>query len=104
MRLPAAFLAAGIVVKGVLVLAWRWFHFPWVLNLLTTYDPGAFWFAEMVTPLFFDQRRIAPVPGEAAAFEALLIAGFAIECLLIGMVVTWLWPRRARRGSPVTVR
>lgn len=93
------------MVQGALVLVWKFFHIPGLLSLLTTYDPGAFWFAERTTALLFDQRRFAPAPGEPLVFELALVVGFGIECLLIGMAVTWLLRRRAGRlESPATAR
>lgn len=53
-----------------------------LFNFPLPYDPGAFAFAERGTALFFDQRRIAPGPGEAVAFEALPVIGFGIEWFL----------------------
>lgn len=92
--LPAVFLVGGLVMKGLLLAVWKRFNSLALLNLLTTYDPGAFWFAEKTTALLFDQRRIYPTYQEAIAFELLLVVGFGLECLLVGMVVTWFLRRR----------
>lgn len=97
-RLPTLFLAAGLVLKGLLVLTWRLFRIPELLGLLTTYDPGAFWLAEKTTALIFDQRRIAPSSAETIAFELLLIVGFGIECLLLGLLIRWFL-RRPNRAA-----
>ena len=45
--------------------------------------------------LFFDPKRIAPGAGEAQMFEILLVVGFGVECLLIGLTVRWF----RRRGQ-----
>lgn len=92
-----------------MVLVWRLFQPPIALGLLTTYDPAVFWFAENAKGLFFDQRRFAPTPAEMVTFELLLILGFGIECLVVGLLVSWFLrrPRRQRHvqsESPVTDR
>ena len=92
-RLPIAFMIGGLVLKALLVLLWKFFRVPELMGLLTTYDPGAFAFAEKGAGLFFDQRRIAPAPGESALFEVLLVIGFGIECLLVGLLVRWFLRR-----------
>jgi hypothetical protein len=92
-RLPAVFLVGGMALKGLLVIAWRLSKAPALLALLTTYDPAGFWFAERTTALLFDHRRIAPTPVEAATFEVLLIVGFGIECLIAGLVISWILRR-----------
>lgn len=94
-RLLAVFLIGGMVVKGLLVIAWRLSKAPALLAVLTTYDPAGFWFAEKTTALLFDQRRIAPTPAETVTFEMLLIVGFSIECLLVGLAIFWIL-RRSR--------
>lgn len=86
-RIPILLLVAGLCVKGLLVLALRFSHAPELLNLLTTYDPCAFAFAENTVSLLFDPRRIAPTPSEAVAFDLLLILGFGLECMLVGFLV-----------------
>ena len=93
MRLPLAFLFGGLLLKTIMVLAWRSFQPPKLANFLLIYDPGAFAFAERGTALFFDQRRIAPSPGEAVVFEALLVIGFGIECFLLGLLIQWFRQR-----------
>ncbi len=90
-RLPILLAGCGLVLKGVEILLWRLFQPPLVGKLILTYDPGALWLANTVTPLFFDQRRIAPTTGEAALFEVFLAIGFGLECLLLGSVIQWLW-------------
>lgn len=92
-RLPMAFMIGGVVLKTLLVVLCRVFRVPELLRLLTTYDPGAFAFANWGASLFFDQRRIAPGPGEAQIFEILLVVGFGIECLLVGLLVRWFLRR-----------
>lgn len=63
------------------------------MNLLTSYDPGANYFAERMTRLFFDYRGITLAPGANTFFEVCLVIGFGIECLIIGIVVQWLLHR-----------
>jgi hypothetical protein len=86
-RLPIVFMIGGFVCKGLLVGLWRLFKIPEVLNLLTTYDPVAFAFAQRGAALFFDTRRIAPTSGESALFEVLLVIAFSVECLLLGFII-----------------
>lgn len=104
-RLPVLFLIGGLALKSLTVLLWRTFRTPGVLDLLTTYDPGAFWFAERVSALVFDQRRIAPSAAETIIFELMLILAFGVECLLVGFLVAWLvrWRRRAVSALPSVV-
>jgi hypothetical protein len=100
-RLPIAFLVLGLGIKALLVLLWRLWQLPVLPNLLVHYDPGAFHFAEKMTRLFFDPRRLAPPPGEALLFEVFLVIGFGIECLLIGLLVQWVLIRfRVTRSAP----
>jgi hypothetical protein len=99
-RLPAVFLVGGMALKGLLVIAWRLSKAPALLALLTTYDPAGFWFAEKTRALLFDQRRIAPTPAEAVTFEVLLIVGFGIECLIVGLVIFWIL-RKLRPPQPI---
>lgn len=92
-------LVGGLLVKALLVILWRVTRGPELMALLTTYDPGAFTFAEKGAALFFDQRRIAPTPGESALFEVLLVIGFGIECFLVGLLVRWFLQRdQSQRG------
>lgn len=98
-RLPILFLVAGLAIKGLLVLAWRFSQAPELSNLLTSYDPGAFAFAEKGVALLFDPRRIAPTPGESLAFELLLVLGFGLECMIVGFLCQMFL--RSRRAQPV---
>ena len=97
-RLPLLFLVAGLAIKSLLVLAWRYSQAPELTDLLTSYDPGAFAFAEKAVALVFDPRRIAPTPEESVAFECLLVLGFGLECLVVGllcqMVLRYWKPRK----------
>lgn len=88
-RLPIAFLIAGVALKGLLVLTWRLFRSPELLDVLTIYDPGAFWFAEKASTLLFGERRIAPTFAESGTFESLLVIGFGIECFVVGLIICW---------------
>jgi len=92
-RLPIAFLVLGLVFKTFLVLLWKHWSSGGLLNLLIHYDPGARYFAEKVTRLFFDYGGITFAPGSNTFFDVLLIIGFGIECLLVGFVVQWLLRR-----------
>jgi hypothetical protein len=89
-RLPIAFLVVGIVFKALLVFLWRQGVSSSLLSLLTTYDPGANYFAEKVTRLFFDYRGITFAPGANMFFEIFLVVGFGIECFIVGLVLQWL--------------
>lgn len=101
-RLPVAFLLIGFVLKTLLVLLWRLWQPAVVLNLLIYYDPGGSYFAENMTSVFFDPRRLAPPPGEAVLFEVFLVIGFAIECLVVGFLFQWLLRRFQGWGAPPT--
>jgi hypothetical protein len=101
-RLPIAFLVAGLVLKTLVLVGWKLWKFPSLLNLAIYYDPGAFHFAERAAGLFFDQRRLAPTPGESALFHVFLIIGFGIECFLIGFLCQWLLRRFHGRGASST--
>lgn len=92
-RLPLILLLGGLFVKTLLVALWRGSQGPELMTLLTTLDPGAFAFAVNGVASFYDQRRIAPTPAEATLFEALLIIGFGVECMLVGLVIRWLLQR-----------
>ena len=93
-RLPLIFLVAGLVLKGYLVLLFRLRQIPELIPIVIDYDPGGFWFAEQVTPLFFDPRRFAPTLQEAFFFDVLLVVGFGIECFLIGLLIRWVYRQR----------
>ena len=100
-RLPIAFLVLGLVFKTFLVFLWRHGRSPGLLNLLTYYDPGARYFAERTTRLFFDQGGITLAPGAPTYYEVFLISGFGIECLLVGFLVQWVLHRfRGPRSAP----
>jgi hypothetical protein len=96
-RLPIAFLVVGLVFKTSLVLLWRHWGSAGLLNLLTNYDPGARYFAEKATRLFFDCGGITFAPGANAFFDVVLVIGFGIECLLAGFLLRW--PLRGFRGQ-----
>jgi hypothetical protein len=105
-RLPTAFLAVGLVFKTLLVFLWRHGGSPSVLNLLIYYDPGARYFAERVTRLFFDYGGITLAPGSNTFFDVSLVIGFGIECLVLGFVVRWFLSRFGHsedaRSTPTT--
>jgi hypothetical protein len=99
-RLPVAFLIVGLVFKTLLVLLWRQWGSGGLLSLLTTYDPGARYFAEKMTRLFFDYGGITFAPGSNAFFDISLVIGFGIECLLAGFLLRWLLGRfQGQRGD-----
>jgi hypothetical protein len=89
-RIPIVFLVAGLALKTSLVLLWRYRKFPGLLNLLIYYDPGARYFAERLTRLFFDYGGITFAPGSNTFFDIFLVVGFGIECLLAGFLFRWL--------------
>jgi len=100
-RLAIIFLVVGIALKATLVLLWRLSHGPRLLNLLIYYDPGARYFAEGMTRLFFDHGGFTMAPGSPAFFEIFLVVGFGIECLVIGLLAQWVMRRfRGPRGAP----
>lgn len=103
-RPPALFLILGLTVKGLLILIWRFNPAPELFELLISYDPAAFAFAEKGVALLFDPRRIAPTPAESLVFEILLALGFGLECMLIAflcqMLVRSKGTRRIARQSP----
>ncbi len=99
-RLPIAFLAVGLVFKTLLVFMWRHGGSPGVLNLLIYYDPGARYFAERVTRLFFDYGGITLAPGSNTFFDVSLVIGFGIECLVLGFVVRWFLSRFRHSEGP----
>lgn len=105
-RLPIAFLVLGLVFKTFLVLLWRNGRSPALLNLLTYYDPGARYFAEWLTRLFFNRGGITFAPGSTTFFDIFLVVGFGIECLVLGFVVQWLLSRfrhsEGARSMPTT--
>jgi hypothetical protein len=105
-QLPIAFLAVGLVFKMFLVFLWKHGGSPGVLNLLIYYDPGARYFAERVTRLFFDYRGITLAPGSNTLFDISLVIGFGIECLVLGFVARWLLRRfghsEGARSMPTT--
>lgn len=92
-RLPIAFLVLGLAFKTLLVLLWRRWSSGWLLNLLVYYDPGARYFAEKMTRLFFDHGGITFAPGANAFFDVMLVIGFGIECLLAGFLLRWVLGR-----------
>jgi len=99
-HLPAIFLVVGLASKTALILVWKFFRVPFLLNLVINWDPGAFHFAERISGWFFDQRRLAPSPAESMVFELFLVVGFGIECLLLGLLLQWLF-LRFRSGDNV---
>ena len=92
-RLPVVFLLVGLALKTTVLLLWRLSQAPSLLKLAIYYDPGAFHFAEKAAGLFFDQRRLAPTPGESALFDVFLVIGFGIECFVLGLIVQWVLRR-----------
>lgn len=86
-RLPIWFAIAGAGLKALLIIGWRVSGSAVVFRLLTSYDPVSFWLAEMGVKLIFGERRIAPTPPESLTFELLLVLGFAVQCLVLGIVV-----------------
>jgi hypothetical protein len=95
-RLPLLFLIFGVLLKALLVALSTVSGSPALVTLLTTYDPGAFAFANWGSSLFFDSRRIAPAPWEVQVFEALLVIAFGLECFLVGLVASWWFGRKTR--------
>ena len=98
-RLPIAFLVVGLAFKTSLVLLWRHGSFPGLLNLSIYYDPGASYFAERMTRLFFDHGGITFAPGANMFFDIVLVIGFGIECLVSGLLLRWLLGRFLNQRS-----
>ena len=92
-RLPIVLLVVGLAFKGILVVLWRLWQIPRLPDLLIYYDPGARYFAEVMTRLFFDYRGITMAAGAPAFYEVFLVVGFGIECLLVGFLLRWLLHR-----------
>ncbi len=101
-RLPMVFLIVGLAFKALLVLLWSLWQLPVLSNLLVYYDPGAHYFAERTTRLFFDYGGITLAPGAPTFYEVFLIIGFGIECLLVGFLFQWLFRRFQGRNAPST--
>ena len=99
-RLPVVFLVTGIAIKTLLLILLRLTGSKGLLTLLTIYDPGAMYFADRITRLFFDNRSIPFATGVDTLFEICLVIGFGIECLLAGFLFRWLLGRvqGQRRG------
>ena len=97
-RFGLAVFLAGCVVKAALVAVWKFGEVPLVGQILTFYDPGAFYLARTATAMAFDQRRLFPGASEASLFVAVLIVGFGLECLVLGLVVRWFLLRRSLGG------
>ena len=92
-RLPIVLSALGLIFKTFLVLLWRHGRSPGLLNLLTNYDPGARYFAERMTRLFFDYGGITMAQGAPTSYEVFLIIGFGTECFVLGFIVQWVLRR-----------
>jgi hypothetical protein len=98
-KLPFVLSGVGLLLKAALVALSGFSKSPFLVTLLTTYDPGAFAFANWGSSIFFDPRRFGPAPGEVQVFEILLVVGFGVECLLIGLLVRWFLQRdQSQRG------
>jgi len=85
-------LVCGVLLKASLVVGWRIARNETAFKIATVYDPVSFWLAELGVRLGFDQRRIAPSPLESLTFEMLLILGFALQCFVLGMILSDLRP------------
>ena len=103
--LPILLMAIGAGLKLLEILLWRFFRPPAVFDLAVTYDPLGFWLANTITALLCDQWRVLPALSKPTLFDLLLIAGFGMECLLLGIAIQGLRRCLHRRpSSPVTVR
>jgi hypothetical protein len=87
MRLPIWVALTGAVLKALLIIGWRLSGSAGVFTLLTVFDPVSFWLAEVGVALIFGGRRIAPSPEESLTFEVFLVLGFALQCLVLGVVL-----------------
>jgi hypothetical protein len=87
-RTPLILMAGGFAAKGAAVIAYRLIHAPELGAVLTTYDPLGFRFADSLLTFLFDLRGMAPSPGAPAVFEVLLCVGFALQCFLLGLVIS----------------
>ena len=100
-RLPITFLFGGVAFKALLVFLWKLWHLPLLANVLIYYDPGARYFAEEITRLFFDYGGLTLAPGAPRFYEVVLVIGFGIECLLVGLLAQWVLRRFTGRVAQV---
>ncbi len=88
LRFLLFFMAGGFVTKGTGMIAYHLFRPHQLLVLVTTGDPLGYCFADAVLPFFFDLRGIAPPAGAPIVFEILLAIGFAIQCFILGLMIS----------------
>jgi hypothetical protein len=105
-RLPIWFAVAGAAAKALLIIGWRLSGGVSVFRVLTVFDPVSFWLAEVGVNLILGGRRIAPSPAQALTFEILLVLGFALQCLVLGIVVQSILRglTRGREGGTASSR
>lgn len=86
-RLPMGLAAGGAVFKILQIVAWRVSKSATAFQFLTAYDPISFGLAEVGVSVVFSQERIAPSNLESMTFEVLLVAGFSLQCFLLGLIL-----------------
>jgi hypothetical protein len=92
-------MAGGFAAKGTAVIVYRLVGPPGFGTVLTTYDPLGIHFAETFLPLFFDLRGIAPPAAAPDVFGVLLVIGFAVQCFVLGLVISEGRRKLGKRGQ-----
>ena len=69
------------------MLFWRLSNSPLVHWWIVDCDPLAFWIANRMAEMFFDQRRLAPGVTEAVTVQVLMAITFGIECAGMGILI-----------------
>jgi hypothetical protein len=97
MRLPIAFGCGGFALKGLLLLAGRFFQSPEIFGPLLTYDPLSVVVADAIAGAVCETRGIAPGPCYPVVWEVLLAVMFGIECFVLAALIQ-RWLRRRSRA------
>jgi len=86
-RVPIWFAIIGAVLKTMAMVGWRVSGSIMLFRLVTVHDPVSLWLAEAVVAGAFREHPIWPSLWKMATYELVLVLGFALQCLLLGMVV-----------------
>jgi len=68
--------------------------------MIAQYDPASIAFANQVSRFSYDTRGIAPPQGAATLYAVALIAGFAVECVVLGVLIRLGYAGYLRRRRP----